>query len=80
MQIMEGDLIRNILDNVDSMGHFHTAGNPGRQDLDEEQEIFYPPIMRAIAGTDYEGYVGHEYRPKGDPIESLRHAFNLCDV
>ena len=80
MQIMEGDLIRNIEENIDSIGHFHTAGNPGRQDLDDKQEIFYPAIMRAIAGTGYDGFVGHEYRPKGDPIESLRHAYRVCDV
>ena len=80
MQIMEGDLIRNITDNIDYIGHFHTAGNPGRQDLDDEQEIYYPPIMRAIAATDYQGYVGHEYRPKADAIASLEHAFSVCDA
>ncbi len=76
MQIMEGDLIRNLNENIEYISHFHTAGNPGRQDLDNEQEIYYPPIMKAIAATDYQGYVGHEYRPKGDPIASLEHAFS----
>ncbi len=80
MQIMEGDLIRTIKENFDSIGHFHTAGNPGRQDLDEEQEIFYPPIMRAIAATGYDLYVGHEFRPKGDPLQAMRAAYETCSV
>ena len=74
MQIMEGDIIRTLQDNIEYIGHFHTAGNPGRHDLDEEQEINYPPIMRAIAETGYTLYVGHEFIPKGDPIEGLRAA------
>ena len=80
MQIMEGDIIRTLQDNIEYIGHFHTAGNPGRHDLDEEQEINYPPIMRAIAETGYTLYVGHEFIPKGDPIEGLRAAAQLCDV
>ena len=80
MQIMEGDLIRNITNNIYFISHFHTAGNPDRLDLDDEQEIYYPPIMKAIAATDYSGYVGHEYRPKSDPIASLEHAFSVCNV
>ena len=80
MQIMEGNLIRNITDNLEYISHFHTAGNPGRQDLDDAQEIYYPPIMKAIAATDYNGYVGHEYRPKGDTTTSLKHAFFVCNV
>ena len=80
MQIMEGDIIRTLQDNIEYIGHFHTAGNPGRHDLDEEQEINYPPIMRAIAETGYMLYVGHEFIPKGDPIEGLRAAAQLCDV
>ena len=80
MQIMEGDLIRNIRDNIDYIGHFHTAGNPGRNDMDETQEIYYPPIMRAIAETDYAGFVGHEFIPKGDGLEALKQAFDLCKV
>ena len=80
MQIMEGDIIRTLQDNIEYIGHFHTAGNPGRHDLDEEQEINYPPIMRAIAETGYDLYVGHEFIPKGDPIEGLRAAARLCDV
>jgi hydroxypyruvate isomerase len=80
MQIMEGDLIRTIKDNVQHINHFHTAGNPGRHDLDEEQEIYYPAVMRAIADTDYDLYVGQEFVPKGDPLKALRTAFEICDV
>ncbi|MDA0836568.1 MAG: TIM barrel protein [Planctomycetota bacterium] len=80
MQIMEGDLIRTIKDNIDYIGHFHTAGNPGRNDMDEENEIYYPPIMRAIAGTDYAGYVGHEFIPKGDMVKAAKAAYELCKV
>ena len=80
MQIMEGDLIRTVQDNIDFIGHFHTAGNPGRQDLDEDQEIYYPPVMRAIAGTGYEGFVGHEFRPKGGVQETLEATYAVCDV
>ncbi len=80
MQIMEGDLIRTINDNIEYIGHFHTAGNPGRYDMDEENEIYYPPIMRAIAKTDFAGYVGHEFMPKGDPVEAAREAYELCKV
>ena len=80
MQIMEGDLIRTIRENVGHFGHFHTAGNPDRRDLDEDQEIYYPSVMRAIADTDYDLYVGHEFRPKGDPVAALKTAFTVCDV
>jgi hydroxypyruvate isomerase len=79
MQIMEGDLIRNIRENVAWIGHFHTAGNPGRYDMDDEQELNYAGICRAIAASGYDGYVGHEFRPKGDVFEALRQAFALCD-
>ena len=80
MQIMEGDLLRTIRDNIEHIGHFHTAGNPDRLDLDEEQEIYYPAVMSAIAETDYDLYVGHEFTPKGDPIEALREAYEVCDI
>ncbi len=79
MQIMEGDVIRTIRENVRWIGHFHTAGNPGRNDLDDTQELNYVGICRAIAATGYDLYVGHEFRPKGDPIEALRQAFALCN-
>lgn len=80
MQIMEGDLINTIRRNINFIAHFHTAGVPGRRDLDDEQEINYRAVMRAIAATGYDGYVGHEFIPKGDPIQALKHAFEVCDV
>lgn len=80
MQIMEGDLVRTITDNIEWIGHFHTGGNPGRRDLDDEQEINYAAVARAIAATGYEGYVSHEFRPKGDTIEAARAAFEIFDV
>ncbi len=80
MQIMEGDLIRNIRDHLAHIGHFHTAGNPGRHNLDDQQEIFYPAVMRAIAATDYAGYVGHEFSPTGDAVAALQEAFRACDA
>jgi len=79
MQIMEGDIIRTIRDNIKWIGHFHTAGNPGRNDMDDTQELNYSGICRAIADTGYDLYLGHEFAPKGDPLEALRRAFQLCD-
>jgi len=79
MQIMEGDVIRTIRDNIGHMGHFHTAGVPGRNDMDDTQELNYVAIAKAIAATDYDGYVGHEFSPKGDPIEALKKTFPLFD-
>jgi len=79
MQIMEGDVIRTIRENIRWIGHFHTAGNPGRNDMDDTQELNYAGICRAIAATGYDLYVGHEFVPKGDPIEALRQTFTLCD-
>lgn len=80
MQIMEGDLIRTIRENIQYIGHFHTAGNPGRHELDDNQEIYYPAVMRAIAESGYTGYVAHEYSPVRDPIDSLIQAVKACDV
>ena len=80
MQIMEGDLIATIRKNIDMIGHFHTAGVPGRHELDENQEIYYPAVMRAIVETGYTGYVAHEYTPLRDPVESLVQAIKACDV
>jgi hydroxypyruvate isomerase len=80
MQIMDGDLVRTIRDHSAYIGHFHTAGNPDRRDLDEDQEINYPAVMRAIAGSGYDLYVGHEFKPKGDPVDALKAAFRTCDV
>jgi hydroxypyruvate isomerase len=81
MQIMEGDIIRTIRDlAAPHIGHVHTAGNPGRRDLDEEQELRYPPIMRALQTIGYAGFVGQEFVPKGDALDALRTAYRLCDV
>jgi hydroxypyruvate isomerase len=80
MQIMEGDLIATIRKNIDMIGHFHTAGVPGRHELDENQEIYYPAVMRAIAESGYQGYVAHEYTPLRDPMKSLVQAVQTCDV
>ena len=81
MQIMEGDIIRTIKENIQYIGHFHTGGNPGRNEIDETQEIYYPAVMKAIAETDFDGYVGQEFVPKGpEPLESLRNAVRICDV
>jgi hydroxypyruvate isomerase len=80
MQIMEGDLIATIKKNIAWLGHFHTGGVPGRHELDETQEVQWDGVMRAIASTDYKGYVAHEFLPTKDPMTSLRAAVKLCDV
>ncbi len=80
MQIMEGDVIRTIQDNISWIGHFQTAGVPGRYDIDESQELNYSAVCRAIAATDYSLYVGHEFRPKADVRAALARAFSICDV
>ncbi|MFQ6035744.1 MAG: TIM barrel protein [Sedimentisphaerales bacterium] len=79
-QIMEGDIIRTIRDNTEYIGHYHTGGNPGRNEIDQTQELYYPAIMRAIADTGFAGYVAHEFIPKGEPLESLTYAVRICDV
>jgi len=79
-QIMEGDIIRTIQTYKDYMGHYHTGGNPGRNEIDETQELYYPAIMRAIAETGFKGYVAHEFSPKGDPLAALTYAVRICDV
>ena len=76
----EGDVISSIHQNNTHLLYYHTAGVPGRHDLDETQELNYPPILRAIATTGYDGYVGHEFVPKGDPLASLASAYRSCDV
>ncbi|HEY0792794.1 MAG TPA: TIM barrel protein [Chthoniobacterales bacterium] len=78
MQIMEGDVIRTIRTARPYIGHYHTAGNPGRNDLDEEQELNYPSILTAIKDTGHTGYVTHEFLPKGDPIASLENTYRKC--
>jgi hydroxypyruvate isomerase len=80
MQIMEGDVIRTIQENKDSIGHYHTGGNPGRHEIDETQELYYPAIVKAILDTGYEGYLGQEFVPSRDPLTSLAQGFKICDV
>ena len=81
MQIMEGDVIATIQRHHQHIGHYHTAGVPGRHELDENQELNYAAIMRAIMDTGYQGFVGQEFMPRGpDPMAALRAAVVVCDV
>jgi hydroxypyruvate isomerase len=80
MQIMEGDLIDTIRQNIQWIGHFHTGGVPGRHELDATQEVQWDGVMRAIADCGFRGYVAHEFVPTRDPLVSLRQAVDLCDV
>jgi hydroxypyruvate isomerase len=80
MQIMEGDIIRTIRDNIAYLGHFHTAGNPGRHEIDDTQELNYRAIAQAIVDLKYTGYLSHEYSPLRDPLQSLDQAISICDV
>ena len=80
MQIMEGDIIRTLRDNKEYLGHFHTGGNPGRHEIDETQELNYPAIVRALIETGYRGYLGQEFIPRRDPLQSLAQGFRICDV
>lgn len=80
VQIMNGDVIRRIEQCKDVIGHVHTAGNPGRAELDDNQEILFPPIMRKLLEIGYAGYVGQEFIPTRDPLAGLTQAVELCDV
>lgn len=81
MQIMEGDVIRTIRTHHRYFTHYHTGGCPGRNEIDETQELNYPAIMRAIADTGYTGYVGQEFIPLGDdPLASLRRGVEICTI
>lgn len=80
VQVMDGDIIARIRQYRDYIGHYHTAGNPGRCEIDDKQEINYKPIMEEIARGGYEGYVGQEFIPTRDPLAGLRQAVALCDV
>lgn len=80
MQVQEGDVIATIKENADYIGHYHTAGVPGRHDLDESQELNYPAIINAILDTGFTGYLGQEFIPKTDPIAALTEAVRICDV
>jgi hydroxypyruvate isomerase len=81
MQIMEGDIIRNIQDYHQYYGHYHTGGNPGRHEIDETQEIFYPAVMKAILETGYTGHVAQEFVPSWeDKLAALKQGVTICDV
>lgn len=81
MQIMEGDVIRTIRDYHDSIAHYHTGGVPGRNEIDDTQELYYPAIMEAILETGYEGYIGQEFIPTwDDKLAALKSGVEICDV
>lgn len=81
MQIMEGDVIRTIQENHPYISHYHTGGVPGRNEIDDTQELYYPAIMRAIVKTGYKGFVGQEFIPaSGEPLVSLKESVVICDV
>jgi hydroxypyruvate isomerase len=84
MQISEGDIIRTIRDSHEYFGHYHTAGVPGRHEIDDTQELYYPAIIRAVKETGFQGYVAQEFLPTPESIEgkiqSLRSAIQICDV
>jgi hydroxypyruvate isomerase len=81
MQIDEGDVIRTIRDNYQYLTHFHTGGVPGRHEIDESQELYYPAIMNALVDLGYKGYVAQEFIPaKKDKIASLKQGVIICDV
>jgi len=81
VQIMHGDVISRLRQYKDFIAHYHTAGNPGRNEIDATQEINYPPIMRAIAETKYAGYVGQEFIPvQSDKVKSINESVRICDV
>ena len=81
MQIMEGDIIRTIRQNIQYLGHFHTGGNPGRHEIDETQELNYRAIAQAIVEAGFSGYFAHEFTPvRPDPLKSLAQAVDICDV
>ena len=81
MQIMEGNIIDTMTKNIQYISHIHTGGNPGRNEIDETQELNYSAIMKALVNTGYKGFVGQEFIPKGaDPIASLRKCIHICDV
>jgi len=80
MQIDEGDVITTIRKHHQYIAHYHTGGVPGRNEIDETQELFYPAIVRAIIDTGFKGIMAHEFIPKRDPMTSLAEAVKLCDV
>jgi hydroxypyruvate isomerase len=80
MQIMEGDVIHTIQTNLNYIAHLHTAGVPGRNDIDGTQELNYAGIVKAVMSFGYKGYFGHEFLPKGEPLAALKAAYDLCNI
>ncbi|MGQ0704106.1 MAG: hydroxypyruvate isomerase family protein [Gemmatimonadales bacterium] len=80
MQIMEGDVIRTIRDNIAHLAHFHTGGVPGRHELDDTQELNWRTVCRAMADLGFQGYLAHEFTPTREPLTSLREAVETCNV
>jgi hydroxypyruvate isomerase len=80
MQIMEGDVIGTIRGNIQYIGHFHTGGNPGRNEIDDTQELQYRTIATSVADLNFQGYFAHEFTPAKDPMTSLRQAIEICSV
>lgn len=80
MQIMEGDVIATLQENINYIGHIHTGGVPGRNEIDETQELNYRRIVQALFDAGYTGFIGHEFVPKRDPMTSLRQAIEICDI
>ena len=80
MQVMEGDVIRTVRANIQHIAHFHTGGVPGRNEIDETQELYYHRVMQAIADAGYTGFVGQEFVPRRDPVASMKQAYEICNV
>jgi len=80
MQVQEGNVTQALTTNLKYIGHVHTAGVPGRADIDETQELYYPAIIRALGKAGYRGYIGHEFLPKGEPLAALRRAYEICNL
>jgi len=80
MQVQEGNVIQTLTTHLKYIGHVHTAGVPGRADIDETQELYYPAIIRALRNAGYRGYIAHEFLPKGEPLAALRRAYDICNI
>jgi hydroxypyruvate isomerase len=80
MQVQEGNVTQVLTTNIEYIGHVHTAGVPGRADIDETQELYYPAIIRALGKAGYRGYIAHEFLPRGEPLAALRRAYEICDI
>jgi hydroxypyruvate isomerase len=81
VQIMQGDIMTHLEQNIQYVGHVHTAGNPGRCEIDDAQEINYPPIMEKLIALGYKGFVAQEFIPRGaDKLAALRQGVQICDV